>query len=321
MYNRMKSHISNKMIAGYITGSPGLDRKTVAAHLEACDDCTRRWSVMKRVIEPVPDAAHEPDRKALKRVERRLIATFRGISPAAEKPGLSRFLMPGVSLRSGLSAAAVLLVLGLGIIFGAGFFTRGEKLPIYVYYHKGVSFIDGERVAYHMPIRDRSVITVEPGGILILAYKNRFIVKIYEKSELELSRNHEGGKLAGRQFLFNLSRGKVYTRFNHTDRETRYFYLTPTAELFASGSEFIMHVNSHGTTVIPGGGNTAIRSLREKRKMDAPPDNEYIISSTIEVRNRAGGMSSSELRSDLKMPFSREETFMLKDVLETLGGY
>ena len=317
----MNKHISNKILAGYITSSPGIDRNTVSGHLEVCDDCARRWSVMNRALEPAPDAVYEPDRKALKRVEKRLIATFRGISPAEKKPGLSRFLMPGVSLRHGLSAAAVLIVLGMGIFFGAGFFTRGEKLPIYVYYHKGVSFIDGEKVAYHMPIRDRSVITVEPGGVLILAYKNRFIVKIYEESELELSRILEGDRLAGRQFLFNLSRGKVFTRFNHSDRETRYFYLTPTAELFASGSEFIMQVGSSGTTVIPGGGNIAIRSLREKRKMDAPPDNEYIISSSIEVRNRAGGMSSSALRSDLKMPFNREETFMLKDVLETLGGF
>jgi hypothetical protein len=122
------------------------------------------------------------------------------------------------------------------------------------------------------------------------------------------------------QFVFDLRKGTLFTRYNQNSHDTKYFYFTPNATLAATKSSFIMKVAGNRTIVIPKEGAINIRSLDNQDSVAAAPMKEYVITSTVEsVDTTTGESAVSELRIELDKPFSEEEIISLHDILESMS--
>lgn len=308
----MAKHIINKDLIRFVNGSASR-KKEIATHLESCAVCAKRYQALLKIYQPSDNVVEPPIH-----LQQRILETYRAIN-RGQKSNLVKGIFSRYPARRLAAAAAIIIAAGFGIFFGVLTFTQRDVLPIYVYYFKGHAYIDNVKVAYHMPIKDRSKIRVENGSVLVLAYKNRFIVKIYEKSELVLKQRGQAGNKGESQIQFNLAKGTLFTRFNQNLHETKYFYLTPNAALSTSKTSFIMQVAKNKTIVIPRGGNINIGSIHDQKLIDATPEKHYVITSSIEIKETSEYSGSEELKTILNTPFNEEEMTNLRDILESMS--
>jgi hypothetical protein len=311
----MKGHLSDKDIIGYINGGV-LKRAPGPDHIAACARCRKRYGEILSLVAPSADTPPGPG----KRLEKRILATYRRHNPDSEAQtvlvALKRWSAANRP-RAALAAAVVLAMIGTSLYFGVSYLAKRDVLPMYVYYYKGSSTIDDEKVRYHMPIRDRSEIRVGKGSVLVLACKRRFIVKLFSDSVMVLKKLPVTGGDHGHQFVFNLRKGTLYTKYTQNNLE-KYFYFTPNASLATRKSAFIMKVAGNRTIVIPKEGAVNIRSFVEKGTITTSPEKEYVITSSIEISEPSGRPETRDLRINLERPFSDEEIHRLTAILDSI---
>ncbi|MBN1531577.1 MAG: hypothetical protein JXA20_02845 [Spirochaetes bacterium] len=313
----MKGHLDNTEIIGFINGESGEKAPSVAAHIAECPQCRKRHAEMLSLVAPTTGPVPGPRRG----LEKRILATYRGYGTGTTS-GVAMRGIPGwiaaSKPRAALAAAVIVALVGASLYFGISHLTRREVLPIYVYYFRGSSSIDDERVRYHMPIRDRSEIRVGRGSVLVLACKRRFIVKLFGNSEMILKRLPVSRGQGGHQFVFNLRKGTIFTTYRQNSVETKYFYFTPNASLATRKSSFIMKVAGNRTIVIPKDGAINIRSFMAKGIITASPEKDYVISSSIEINDPSDRQETRDLRMYLEQPFSNEEILRLRQILDSI---
>ena len=313
----MKGHLSNSAIIAYINGESPEKTASAAAHIASCPRCRSRHAELLSLVTPSAGTSLGPGRQ----VEQRILATYRKYQPERSSGGAVASMKQWIAAsrpRAALAAAVVIALVGGTLFFGISYLTRRDVLPIYVYYYKGNSTIDDEKVRYHMPIRDRSEIRVGKGSVLILACKHRFIVKLYGNSEMILAKLPEKEQQKGHQFVFNLRKGTIFTKYKQNSYESKYFYFTPNASLATRKSSFIMKVAGNRTIVIPKEGAVNIQSFVAKGVITASPEKDYVISSSIEINEPAARPETIDLRIYLEHPFSHEEILRLSKILDSI---
>lgn len=252
-------------------------------------------------------------------VGKRLRLTYHTI---AREEGLSRGLPWRLFLRRRpvwIAASAIaVLVLAVTLVITAPW-KKPAVLPIYVYHMKGSSTIDNRAIRYHTPITDNSRIRVGRNSVLLLSYKERFIVKLHPGSELVVKKARGKGNRPSRQFVFILKKGMLFTRINDGSSGSRVFYLTPNARLIATRTEFVLKVAENRTTLISRSGNINVRSLESKEEITTLPAKKYVITSSIQTSDQFPADEAVELQKNLDTPFSEEELIDLKDLLDRMS--
>ncbi len=316
MSDAMKKHLKNTDIIDYITGGSADHGSALAEHIDRCPRCKELYSE----ILPLISSSGKPSVEPGAGVRKRIIKTYREYSPKESAAGNFIGVLGWIRanrLKTAVAAAVIFVLAGVPLYFGVSSLTKREVLPIYVYYYRGSPTIDDEKVRYHMPIRDRSEIRVDKNSVLVLARKNRFIVKLYGQSEMVLKKHEAKNARGGNQFVFNLNKGTIYTKYRQNSHETKYFYFSPNASLASRKSSFIMSVAGNRTIVISKEGALNIRSLASKENINASPEQHYVISSSIEI-NGSVPKETDYLKNHLEKPFSEEEILLLNTILDSI---
>ena len=257
-----------------------------------------------------------------RRVEKRMLASYRAIhqDKIVDAAGSKIFTMPVPWNRRALAGAfaAALLVMGTGVLIYRAHTPRA--LPLYVYSMKGRAFLDGEPVSYQSTIREGSLLEVPQRSFVVLSYKGRFLLKVYERSELRLGKAMMKRKPGQAEFVFNLIRGTLFTRINNEVDEPDYFYMTPNARIKSSRTEFILKVAGNKTILIPRSGTINITSLESREEVLTLPDKQYVITSSIET-SESGEYKDvrKQLIEDAENPFNEDEQRELHNLLELMS--
>ncbi len=312
----MKRHYTDTALISFITGTAAPARSAaIADHLRRCARCRGNYDRLMAVLAPSRGNDIAPSKAVWKRIR----GTYRAI---AREEGLARALpwRQVLGRRPAWIAASALAVLAIAVtLFITAPWKKPAVLPIYVYHMKGSSTIDNRAIRYHTPITDNSRIRVGKNSVLLLSYKERFIVKLHPGSELVVKKARGKGNRPSRQFVFILKKGTLFTRINDGSSGARVFYLTPNARLIASRTEFVLKVAENRTTLISRSGNINVRSLESKEEITTLPAKKYVITSSIQTSDQFPADEAVELQKSLDTPFSEEELIDLKDFLDRMS--
>ncbi|MCU0843629.1 MAG: hypothetical protein MUC76_01735 [Spirochaetes bacterium] len=315
MANR-DAHIDEKTMRSLLT--TGRKSGAVRDHIDRCALCRARYEKLTHVLAPSHGGAMAPSRA----VEKRILASYRIIhrNEAGEAPGSNLFNKFSTWNRKALAGAfaAVLIMAGAGITTYRLHMPRA--LPLYVYSMKGPAFIDGEPVSYQSTIREGSLLEVPHNSVVVLSYKNRFLLKVYERSELRLGKAMAKGNRRQTEFVFNLIKGTLFTRINNESDEPDYFYMTPNARIKSSRTEFILKVAGNKTILIPRSGTINITSLETEEEVLTLPDKKYVITSSIET-SETGEYEDvrKQLTDDAENLFHEDEQQEIRNLLEPMS--
>ena len=293
------AHIDDRSMRSILLGGGIGD--AVVHHLDNCADCRERLNGLKKILAPSDTETINPSPE----MERRVLAAYWKAYRTSARLSLVeaiRGVLNGLNRKAAAGALAFVIVAA-----GAGFFVYKIRdprpLPLYVYHIRGKALVDGSPVNYQSTIYEGSLIDVPRKSILVLSYKNHFLLKIHENSELRLGRammKHGRGQA---EFVFKLIKGTLFTRFNNPEGEPEYFYMTPNARIKSSRTEFILKVAGNKTILIPRSGTINITSLETREEVLTLPDKKYVITSTIET-NESGEYEDvrEQLSNDAENP-------------------
>ncbi|TFH41480.1 MAG: hypothetical protein E4G96_05405 [Chrysiogenales bacterium] len=312
----MTKHYRDTALVSFITGTATAQKTGgITAHLAECDHCRIQYARLMTLLTPSAGNELLPSRALKKRISR----TYRRIFK--EQRSTSGFLL-WVQLRQPslwIVAPAMLVLVLVATLLVTAPWKKPVVLPIYVYHLKGSATIDKRELRYHTPITENSLIRVGKNSVLLLSYKERFIVKLHPGSELIVRKARGKRSRPSREFVFILKKGMLFTRINDGSNGSRFFYLTPNARLIASRTEFVLKVANNRTTLISRSGSINIRSLESKEEINTLPARKYVITSSIQTSDQFPTDDAYELQINLEKPFSDEELKDLKDLLDRMG--
>ncbi|RPI95819.1 MAG: hypothetical protein EHM32_04785 [Spirochaetales bacterium] len=315
MVNR-EAHIDKKAMSALLTKEGR--RGVVRDHIDRCALCRERYEKFLHVLAPSHHDTIAPSRA----LEKRILASYRTIhrNETGGAAGLNLFTILATWNKKTIAGAcaAVILVASVGITAYRMYTPRA--LPLYVYFTRGPALIDGEPVNYQSTIREGSLLEVPHDSIVVLSYKNRFLLKIYEKSELRLGKALLKDNRKQTEFVFNLIKGTLFTRISNESDEPDYFYMTPNARIKSSRTEFILKVAGNKTILIPRSGTINITSLETEEEVLTLPDKKYVITSSIET-SETGEYEDvrKQLIDDAENPFHEDEQQEIRNLLEPMS--
>ncbi|HSV95994.1 MAG TPA: hypothetical protein VLM75_03560 [Spirochaetota bacterium] len=310
------AHIEEKTMRSLLT--TGRQGGALRDHIGRCARCRERYEKLLHVLAPSHHDAIAPSNG----IEKRILASYRIIqrNETGGATGLNLFTIPATWNRKALAGACAALILVAGAVITAYRMHTPQTLPLYVYFTKGSALIDGEPVSYQSTIREGSLLEVPRNSIVVLSYKDRFLLKVYEKSELRLGKAMIKGNRGQKEFVFNLIKGTLFTRINNELDEPDYFYMTPNARIKSSRTEFILKVAGNKTILIPRSGTINITSLETKEEVLTLPDKEYVITSSIETSETGEYEDVREqLTDDAENPFYKDEHQEIRNLLAPTG--
>jgi hypothetical protein len=310
------AHIDQQTMLSLLAG--GGKSAAVHDHMSHCSRCRDRHEKLARILMPSHNTALEPSRG----VEKRILATYRTTYKSAldDAPMFNILAILTNWNRRALAGALAAMILMIGASVMIYRDRAPQALPLYVYSMKGQAFINGEPVSYRSTIMEGSLLEVPRNSVVVLSYKDRFLLKVHEGSELRLGKaimKRRGGQ---KEFVFNLIRGTLFTRINNESDEPDYFYMTPNARIKSSRTEFILKVTGNRTILIPRSGTINITSLETREEVLTLPDRKYVITSSIETsENGEDEEIREQLIDDAENSFNEDEQREIRNVLEPMS--
>ncbi len=281
----MAQHLSKHALIRLTAGT--LDSRSsekAREHVNVCILCRDKYNGLSRIVLPsaidFPAPPHDLEGKIL-RLRRRL-------SASAESEGMITTIGKFITGRyRPAMAACMLLVLfifaGLVTIITTG--DQKRAIPINISYLKGKAFINDREINSKTRITEDSFIRVTKNSELVLSYNSCFTIKLGSNSVLGIKKGIvEPGKNK-MEFVFSLEKGTLFTKFDGTNGSSNYFYITPTAHIKSSKTEFTLKVAENKTIVIPRSGTLEIKSIASDEEVISLPNKKYIITSSIESKD------------------------------------
>jgi len=316
----MIRHITDRQHAGLLSGLlPKREIERVRRHCASCAECRARHERLAALITRSENGALRPSPGLVKRI----LATHRSIARQSYTPSfqsLTMRLRPHIKKPAfALAAAVVVCVMTVMYVLYTSYQDQ-RIIPIKFSFIKGKAFLNNQEVTLHTQITEDSELKVPRNSAVVLAYNNTFVIKIKGESILEIQKSLSEDKNR-REFVFNLRKGSLFTRLDNGAGKSNYFYLTPTAHIKSSRTEFILKVAENKTIVIPRSGTLRIRSLESEEEVISLPFKKYIITSTIETNDTDDYDDfNTDVLNNIDNPFSTDELRQPKDLWDTSGN-
>jgi len=278
----MKRHLSYTTLIRLAAGSlSGKKHDAAHAHLANCDDCSATLTALSRIVAPSKIKNGFPMRD----LEAKIIRSYRRIAHSQEHLHVKFNLRS--TLRERFPPVIAIGILALFIISAWIFATIGSgdggpPLPINITYLKGKAFINNHEIDSKTRITENCVLRISKNSELVLSYNTSFTIKLGSGSVLEIKKALIGPGKHLMEFVFSLEKGTLFTRFDGINGLSNYFYITPTAHIKSSRTEFILRVAENKTVVIPRSGTLEIKSIASDEEVITLPDKKYVITYSIE---------------------------------------
>lgn len=313
----MTRHITNRQHTGLLSGSL-LKKEGARAqeHLASCAGCRARHERFAAIISQSSNEALRPSPE----LEKRILATHRSLTRQSHELPFEPFIrrLRPILKRQAFALAAAIVVCVMAVSYTL--YTSYEEqriIPIKFSFIKGKAFLNNQEVSLSTRIMEDSELKVPKNSAVVLAYNNTFVIKIQGESILEIQKSI-GNEKNKREFVFNLRKGSLFTRLDSGSGKPNYFYLTPTAHIKSSRTEFILKVAENKTIVIPRSGTLRIKSLESEEEVISLPFKKYIITSTIEANDTDDyDDHNSDMLKNIDNPFDIDDLRQPKEFWDT----
>lgn len=318
----MEKHINEQKLISFITKSLKTQESVnVDQHISGCKLCRQKHSDLLLLLESSQNENITPSAYCDKRIRNISIIPAEETTKPAVLILTIKMLMN--SYKPIMAATAALLII-IGVTGAVVTLSRPvddqKTIPISISYIKGKAYINNHEINAKTRIKENSLLRVAKNSAVVLSYNNKFTIKIRGESTLEIQKALISTYNRKAEFVFDLKKGQLFTKSDDPTGRSHYYYITPTAQIKSSKTEFILKVADNKTVVIPKSGTLKIKSLESDEEVMSAPYKKYTITSSIESNdlNDFDEFNADTLKN-LDNPFDEDDNFYPKDFMDSIS--
>lgn len=276
----MKNHPKQRELIDYVRGTSKKSAH-VGSHVSSCKTCSARCKRYALLLNASDNSRLDPS----PRVELALRAAIR----KQDTSGIGSLSLLFLRLRMFLPRPAVLYTVSvflMGIVMVAsGWHIINEKLnvPMHLSYAQGKVYVNDNKISGDIRVRNKSRLRVGKNSLAVLAVNSSLTMNITGESSLMIERIRTESLDTQTEFFFNIKSGQIVSKTGVKRPHVKYFYITPTAKIFAKEADLILNANEDETVLVLKKGSAVVQSLETEEEVKASPDKKYVISSDIEA--------------------------------------
>jgi hypothetical protein len=257
------NHISKQLLVAYIMNDiPVSDREEIDRHIESCNLCSKRFSVIKSLVSPSVNDISVPSESVYIRIMRHYRKVFEN-----PQKNLSnrRFAMPLVS------AASIIILAGAVFLH----FLNIDSYGIHAAHIRGTAAANSVKLEIGKSLTTGSILTTGEKSHVFLESKY-LRLKAGSHTSLQISKivvNHINGKAV---YDLILDKGTVTAKIGPSIHH-KYTVTTPHAKISSQDSNLIVKVDDDQTLLVVKSGNAILSSLKGD-SIEATGGSSYVIS-------------------------------------------
>lgn len=274
----MEKHPEKERILNYLLSEEKPDT-VIGEHIFHCETCKGIFNDFELILKKSDNSALSPSDDLEERIFNSKQSDENIYNIRQEGGGFKR-------IRLSLALAAILIV---AFVFNLVMNMGNEKnVTISLRNITGDVLLDNDIIMHQADIHDIHTITTGSESKVDINYEDLFTINIGCNSVFKVEKVDSYKKNTERNFIFNLMKGIVYTRFKHDKGNNRFSFFTPNSEIYSIGTKFILTTDKNRTILLLKEGTVKLKSKKMVegkavgREMTATHNKKYVITDIIE---------------------------------------
>jgi hypothetical protein len=257
------NHISKQSLIAYVMNDITIsDREEIERHIETCDECAKKFSIIKSFVSPSVDDISAPSETVYVRIMRHCRKVFEN---PQKSPLSRRFAIPLVS------AASIIIIVGAIFLH----FLNIDSYGIHTAHIRGTAAANSVKLEIGKSLATGSILTTGDKSHVFLESRS-LRLKAGSHTSLQISKivvNHINGKAV---YDLILDKGTVAAKIGPSIHH-KYTVTTPHAIISSQDSNLIVKVDDDQTLLVVKSGNAILSSLKGD-SIEATGGSSYVIS-------------------------------------------